>query len=135
MSFWMFYEGFFVPFMKDGKIEFEALVFSILIFGAFLLLWSIRLTITIEDKGINIHYFPFNRESHSWDEIENVEIAEYPYANKGVRWSEDLGIVYSLQGHKGVHIRFKNGEKCYVSSLNPNILLNEIEKKMAQLKG
>lgn len=135
MSLWMFFEGFFFPLIKEKKIEIEALVFSMLIFGALLFFWTIRLTIKIEDKGIIIHYFPFNRESHRWDEIEKIEIAEYPYAHKGVRWSEDLGIVYSLQGHKGVHIRFKNGEKCYVSSLNADLLFKEIEKRMAQLKG
>ncbi|GCD77202.1 hypothetical protein JCM31826_06840 [Thermaurantimonas aggregans] len=131
----MFYEGFLVPLIKEGKIEVEALVFSMMIFGALLFFWFIRLTIKIEDKGIIIHYFPFNRESHKWDEIEKVEVAEYPYANKGVRWSEELGIVYSLQGYKGVHIRFKNGEKCYVSSLNAQMLLKEIEKRIAQLEG
>lgn len=132
---WIFYSGFLVSFLTEGKTEIEVLIFTGLIMGLILFLWSIRLKIILQDKGITIHYFPFYREFHTWEEFESVTVAEYPFVHKGVRWSDELGIVYSLQGHKGVHIRFKNGEMCYVSSLNPDVLLREIEKKVSEKKG
>lgn len=100
------------------------------------LFFFMNLKTTINQKSINIQFYPFIRKPKVflWDEIENIELTKYKplveYGGYGIRGLGD-NKAYNIQGDIGLKLYFKNGKKIMIGTQDPeriNKVVSEICK-------
>ena len=97
-----------------------SLIISLLIFGLVLiLLFSIKLTTRIDEKGIYYQFFPFHFKIKKviWEDINRCYIRKYnpilEYGGWGIRGfsRKGKGMAFNTKGNMGIQLEFKNGDK------------------------
>jgi hypothetical protein len=111
---------------NDKKVDLVDYFIPILIIGLCGFILRIRLITIINNKGISVNFYPFIDEFHPWDKIDAVESVQHKTINKGIRWSSKYGLSYSIKGNSGILIKYKSGEKFYIGSANPKVLIEEM---------
>ena len=89
-----------------------------------LFIFSIKLKITIDPKGITYQYPPFRNKPTTlpWENIETVELLKInplkEFGGWGLRRGK-LGKAYTTAGNHILHVKLKNGTPVNVSVLRP----------------
>jgi hypothetical protein len=119
-----FYELIFHP-INSEPFDWLGLV----ILGAVgLFIFSIKLKITIDTKGITYQYPPFHNKPTTlpWENIETVELLKInplkEFGGWGLRYGK-LGTAYTTRGRYILHIVQKTGKPINLTILNPESLM------------
>ena len=85
-----------------------SIVVTAVIFGSLALF---KLTTTITEEVIKIHFFPFLKREWKWTELQMVEVIDYGFVGGwGIRIWTGYGTVYNVRGSKGLHIKTDSKE-------------------------
>lgn len=115
------------PISDLGLIIFSILIF--LLFGLFVLM---KLKTKIDEKEIQMHYFPFVKKRSKWTEIKKAEVINYGFVGGwGIRLWTKFGTVYNVKGNEGLAIELRNGKKFLIGTQKENEL-KEIVKKVRE---
>lgn len=107
----------------------------ILIMALFFLM---NLKTVINQKSINIQFFPFIREPKVflWKDIQKIELKKYQpmveYGGYGIRGLGD-DKAYNIQGDIGLKLYFKDGKKLMLGTQKPNEI-NKIVREICQMQ-
>ncbi len=72
-----------------------------------------KLTTTITEEKINIHFYPFLKRQWKWNELKTAKVLDYGFVGGwGIRLWTGMGTVYNVRGSKGLHL--KTDKKEYV---------------------
>jgi len=108
------------------------ILFSLFIFALIALFWFMRLKTEINQKRIQMNFFPFTKKQVSWNEIKNTEIVNYGFVGGwGIRLGTKYGTVYNTKGKIGLAIELNNGKKFLIGTqkeIELNRILNQINK-------
>ncbi|MGV3598490.1 MAG: hypothetical protein ACO1PI_11535 [Bacteroidota bacterium] len=85
------------------------------------LLFALRLTYSIDSKGITVAYFPFIRQrTYLWGDVEAAYVRKYnplgEYGGWGLKGGLKSGKAYNVWGNKGLQLTFKNGKKLLIGT-------------------
>lgn len=108
---------------RDANASSWSVVFVVLVLAAVgALFFFAKLETRIDDTGITIRYFPFQRVYYyvRWDEIEEIHIRKYSplfeYGGWGLRYSLTNGKAYNVSGNKGLQLKLKSGKKFLIGT-------------------
>lgn len=91
--------------------------------GFILFFYSNKLTTKVTTQGITLHFFPYTKRHHRWEEISHAEVIKYDFVGGwGVRLWTPYGTVYNVQNGKGLYVHLKNKEKFLVGTQQPEAL-------------
>lgn len=88
----------------------------------FVLFWFTKLETRVDEAGITIRFFPFQRVYYytKWEEIESASVRTYKpvmeYGGWGLRYSFRNGKAYSVSGNKGLQLTLKSGKKFLIGT-------------------
>jgi hypothetical protein len=99
------------PMSNSGLI-----VAAIISFGLLLLFWVSKLVIKIDQKEIQIQFFPFTNRVVEWKDVKSAEVIKYGFVGYGIRLFTKYGTVYNTKGNKGLALELKNGKKLLVGT-------------------
>ncbi len=101
------------------------LIISFAVLGAISALFYLsKLDTRIDEKGITLRFFPFQRYYYfvGWDEIEEAYIRQYKpimeYGGWGLRYTFRNGKAYNVRGNKGLQLLLKSGKKFLIGTQN-----------------
>ena len=104
------------------------LVLMVALIGFF---WSMQLTITINEAGIRVQFFPFTNKFIQWADVAAAQVVNYGFVGGwGIRLGTKYGTVYNTSGNKGLAITLKNGKKICIGTLKEEELKNVINLLM-----
>lgn len=93
-----------------------------------LLFLKAKLETRIDDAGITVRYFPFQRTYYyvKWEEIESAEVLQYrplmEYGGWGLRYSMRNGRAFSVSGKQGLKLVLKSGSKFMIGTQNADAM-------------
>ncbi|MFM2255467.1 MAG: hypothetical protein RLZZ47_956, partial [Bacteroidota bacterium] len=97
-----------------------------------LFIFSIKLKITIDPKGITYQYPPFRNKPTAlpWENIETVELIKInplkEFGGWGLRYGK-LGSAYTTRGKHILHIKMRKGKSINLTIVDYNALLKFAE--------
>lgn len=103
--------------------------------GAVIFLYSVKLTVRVEDDGIHIKLFPLHLKDRviSFDEIESFNSEDYrpirEFGGWGLRWRPGK-IAYSTSGSKGVRIEREGDKDVMIGNGKPEEFAEAIREKL-----
>lgn len=89
---------------------------------------SITLTTKIDQKGIDVRYFPLLRKKFTWDKIDNIKVLQYKFVGYGIRFSSQYGTCYNTKGNKGIALQLKSGKKYLIGTQDSEKVKSIIQK-------
>jgi hypothetical protein len=104
--------------------------FGLVILGAVgILIFSIKLHVTVNAEGITYKYPPFHNKPNllRWENIETVELLKInplkEFGGWGLRYGK-LGTAYTTRGKYILHIKMRQGKPINVTIVDYHTLLN-----------
>lgn len=92
-----------------------------------------QLTTTVNQKSIEIKFFPFVNKTIKWEDVKSAEVLNYGFVGGwGIRLWTKYGTVYNTSGNIGLAIILKNDKKVCVGTQKENELkqiLEEVKKE------
>ncbi|WP_177761203.1 hypothetical protein [Flavobacterium sp. I3-2] len=117
-----------LPIVNSSEVNLVSLLIclvpTLLIIILFLVM---NLKTSINQKSIDIQFFPFIRKPKSflWDDIQKIELKKYQplveYGGWGIRGLGD-DKAYNIKGNIGLKLFLKNGKKVMIGTQNPKNL-------------
>lgn len=114
-----------IMFGKPDSAQTTNLIVSFAVLGAISALFYLsKLDTRIDEKGITLRFFPFQRYYYfvGWDEIEEAKIRQYKpimeYGGWGLRYTFRNGKAYNVRGNKGLQLVLKSGKKFLIGTQN-----------------
>lgn len=86
------------------------------------LLMSFKLKTEIDETGVQIQFFPFQRKKRviRWGDIESCEVRTYKpiaeYGGWGYKFGSKGGTAYTVKGKIGIQLVLKSGKKILVGT-------------------
>jgi hypothetical protein len=111
------------PMSNTGIVILALGVFKIIYF-----IWYVTLITEINTDGIKMRFLPFVKKEIKWNEIKSANVVNYGFVGYGIRNRSAYGIVYTINGNKGLAIELKNGKKFVIGTQNENELNNTLDK-------
>ena len=100
--------------------------------GVPLLLWILRLTVTVDDEGIHIHYYPFVRRSIPFNEVRAFCARRYrpirEFGGWGIRSGLGKKMAYNAKGDLGVELYLDDKRSVMIGSQRHEELAAAIRK-------
>lgn len=122
------------PLSDAGLLIAGLLSFVVLAVSAWLLFGSV-LRVTITEKGIICHFWPFFRKQRviSQAEILQWEVRQYKpiaeYGGWGVRWGNSkTGDAYNVRGNQGLQLVLKSGKRLLIGTQRPEAIAYAMKK-------
>ncbi len=104
----------------------------------FIFIMLMRLTVIIDENGIQYKYFPFHFKFKEikWENINDCQIVKYDAYSEFLGWgfrkkSKKYGIGYTTKGDFGIWIKMDN-ENIFLSVIDEKIARIELEKYIKQ---
>ncbi|HZS27985.1 MAG TPA: hypothetical protein VFB76_12210 [Candidatus Angelobacter sp.] len=121
--------------MSDALLVLVTIV-TFLVPGATLwLLYNMRLTTVVDQKGIEVHFWPVRRRRILFAEIRSVAARDYSpileYGGWGLRFGSK-GWAYNARGKRGVQLELSKGFPVLIGSQHADELAVAIEKAKAE---
>lgn len=119
-----------------GEEQIPMIVSVVVVVFVFVLFIFTKLETRIDNEGITIRFFPFQRIYYyvRWDEIESAKIRMYKpireYGGWGLRYSFTHGKAYNVSGNKGLQLVLKSGKKFLIGTQKEA----ELQKFLGDLK-
>lgn len=120
-------------YMQNSFQEIPAMIVALLATTVFL--YSVKLTVRVEEDGIRIKLFPLHLKDRviGFDEIESFNAEDYQpireFGGWGLRWRPGK-IAYSTSGSKGVRIKREGKKDVMIGSKKPEELAEAIREKV-----
>lgn len=114
------------PMSNSGLILFDAIMLVVIY-----ILSTLSLRLAIQEKFIDIQFFPIHRKRILFKNIKKAEIITYKVIGSGIRVSVKYGTIYRVGGNKGLFIELENGDKILVGTKNKK----EVEKALLGIKN
>ena len=101
------------------------------------LLYFTKLETRVDELGITIRYFPFQRVYYyvKWEEIKAAQVRTYKpimeYGGWGLRYSFKNGKAYNIAGNQGLQLELKSGKKFLIGTQKSE----ELKSFLTQLKA
>lgn len=96
------------------------------------LLWILRLTVTVDDGGIHIHYFPLFRRTIPFSDIHLIQARRYrpivEFGGWGIRGGLGKRSAYNAKGDLGVELYLKDTKSIMIGSQRHEELAAAIRK-------
>jgi hypothetical protein len=112
--------------IASGKIEGEEktpmIISVVVVTFMFVLFLFTNLETRIDESGITIRFFPFQRRYYyvRWDEISEASVRTYKpireYGGWGLRYSIKHGKAYNVSGNKGLQLTLVSGKKFLIGT-------------------
>ncbi len=121
-------------------VGWQIVIAPIIIAAVGVLFYFINLETRIDEMGITIRFFPFQRVYYfvKWEEIETCAIRKYKpimeYGGWGLRYSFTNGKAYNIAGKKGLQLNLKSGKKFLIGTQNA-IELDAFLQRLKEEKG
>ncbi|WP_010519983.1 hypothetical protein [Croceivirga radicis] len=113
------------PMSNNGLVIF-AVLYALLLF----FFYRLKLTVTISNTYLTIHFFPLIKRVISISEIQEAKAKKYSFVGGwGIRYWTKYGTVYNVKGNKGVALKLKNGDRYLIGSQRAK----ELEYQLLQL--
>lgn len=97
---------------------------------AFLLLFSIKMSVQVDDEAVRIRYFPLWRKTIPLADIARFEPRVYrpilEYGGWGIRYGFSHGWAYNVRGNWGVQLELVNGQRILIGSQRSDELAQAI---------
>jgi hypothetical protein len=126
--------------IASGKIEGEEktpMIISVVVVAfMFVLFQFTNLETRIDESGITIRFFPFQRRYYyvRWDEISQASVRTYKpireYGGWGLRYSIKHGKAYNVSGNKGLQLTLLSGKKFLIGTQKAD----ELQSFLKELK-
>ncbi|MCO6487792.1 MAG: hypothetical protein J5I98_05200 [Phaeodactylibacter sp.] len=118
---------------ETSLLTLQYTLITIILAGAAAYLWSIRLILEIDKKGIRYQYFPRHYRKHriKWEEIEHVEFIHTPVMAELSGWAVRLGTwerMFSVSGRTGLSLSLKNGQQLFIGTKHPGELKDALAR-------
>ena len=115
--------------------NFEIVLFFIITLALLIFFWVLELSTIIDDKSIQMKYFPITKKEIKWEEITSVEVVNYGFVGGwGVRLGTKYGTVYNTRGKIGLALKLKNGKKLCIGTQKEAELKKVIKEAYRQQK-
>lgn len=93
------------------------------------LFYFLKLTTKINEKSIQMSFFPFVKKTINWNEIKKVKVFDYGFVGGwGIRLWTRYGTVYNIRGSKGLLIELNSGKSFVIGTQNEAELKHVLEK-------
>jgi len=118
---------------NDGTMETtEFLLLALSMLSVLLLMFVLKLTTRIDEKGIVFRFTPFHFKPKfiAWQEIDKAYTRSYDpiseYGGWGIKgglfWKKNKGVAYNVSGGKGLQLVLKNGKKILIGTQKPTAI-------------
>ena len=102
--------------------------------AAAVLLYVLKLSVSIDDRYLHVRYFPLLRRDIPLEDIVHFEVRTYrpirEYGGWGIRYSFGRGMAFNVSGNRGVQLELKNGKRVLIGSQRPE----ELAAALARVK-
>ena len=92
----------------------------------------IKLETSIDEKQIQVRFFPFVVRTVQWAEVEEAGLITYGFVGGwGIRLGTRYGTVYNIRGREGLAVTLTDGRRFLVGTQKPSELrtfLDEIQR-------
>jgi hypothetical protein len=101
------------------------------VIGAAVLMYTMKLSVRLDDHGLHVRFFPLVKRDIPLEEIARWETRTYrpllEYGGWGIRcgWK---GMAYNVSGNRGVQLEFSNGKRLLIGSKRPEELAAAISQ-------
>jgi hypothetical protein len=98
------------------------------------LLYFTHLETRIDEAGITLRFFPFQRVYYyvKWSEIQSIQLRKYKpireYGGWGIRFSFTEGKAYTIKGDEGIQLVLNSGKKFLIGTQKTKELRNYLEE-------
>lgn len=112
----------------EGEEKIPMIVSVVVVVFIFVLFIFTKLETRIDEAGITIRFFPFQRIYYyvKWDEVSEVSVRTYKpireYGGWGIRYSLKNGKAYNVSGNKGLQLTLVSGKKFLIGTQKPEQL-------------
>jgi len=110
------------PFGDNPLSNIGLSIFSLVMLLFVLFFAGIRLRTRIDSQSIQMQFTPFLKREYKWTDIESAQIVNYGFVGYGIRIGSKHGIVYNVNGNKGLALKLKNGKKLVIGTQQPEQL-------------
>ncbi len=106
------------------------------VIGVAVLMYTMKLTVRLDDAGLHVRFFPLVKRDIPLEEIARWEARTYrpilEYGGWGIRcgWK---GMAYNVGGNRGVQLEFTNGKRLLIGSQRPEELAAAISQAKQHL--
>ncbi|MDZ4668631.1 MAG: hypothetical protein SGJ00_12225 [bacterium] len=120
----------------QGEEQHSMLIANVIVAFVFVLFIFTKLETRIDELGITIRFFPFQRVYYyvKWEDVESCSVRTYKplreYGGWGLRYSFKNGKAYNVAGTKGLQLVLKSGNKFLIGTQNNK----ELSSFLDQLK-
>ncbi|MBU3662717.1 MAG: hypothetical protein FGM41_05905 [Bacteroidetes bacterium] len=97
------------------------------------LLYFTHLETRIDEAGITLRFFPFQRVYYyvKWSEIQSIQLRKYKpireYGGWGIRFSFTEGKAYTIKGDEGIQLVLNSGKKFLIGTQKTKELRTYLE--------
>jgi hypothetical protein len=108
------------------------------------LIFTIKLSTRIDEKGIYYKFFPFHLKYKQipWEDIESAHLRTYDaiseYGGWGLKggffWRKSKGTAINVSGDKGLQLELKNGKKLLIGTQRTNEIQQILDTYKSKLE-
>lgn len=111
-----------VAFGNQPMSDYGLILFSIALVAFAIMFANIRLRTRIDKQAISIQFTPLLKRTYRWDQVESALIINYGFVGYGIRLGSKHGIIYNVNGNKGLALVLKSGKKLVIGTQKPEAL-------------
>jgi 4-amino-4-deoxy-L-arabinose transferase-like glycosyltransferase len=95
----------------------DLIIYLVIIFAVIVLILFMRLKTEINQTAIKISFFPFVKKTINWSDVKSAKIVNYGFVGGwGIRLGTKYGIIYNINGNKGLALELLNGKKLLIGT-------------------
>ena len=110
------------PFGSNPMSDTGLTIFSLIMLLFVLFFTKLRLRTRIDSQSIQMQFSPFLKRYYYWKDVESAEVVTYGFVGYGIRLGSKHGIVYNVNGNKGLALKLKSGKKLLIGTQQPEEL-------------
>jgi len=111
-----------VEFGNQPMSDSGLILFSFVLVAFAVIFANIRLRTRIDKQAIGMQFTPLLKRTYRWDDVESALIISYGFVGYGIRLGSKHGIIYNVNGNKGLALVLKSGKKLVIGTQKPEEL-------------
>ncbi len=115
----------------DRPLSNVGMILLMLFTTALLLFFFIlKLQTKIDERGIQVRFFPLIKKDIKWSQITTTEVIDYGFVGGwGIRYFTKYGTVYNIKGKMGLLITLKGGKQFVIGTQRPEELKSFLKQR------
>lgn len=122
--------------ISNGTLIIVGVLMIILIWGIFFLFIDMRLTVSVCENSLVVHFRPIFQKIIDYQQIQSCEAIQYKpiveFGGWGIRFRKGI-IAYTVSGNKVVKLYLKDGKTILIGSHQPEELAAQIINRLKNL--